>query len=67
MSARHFMDHGRGHSALHRAPAGWKLAVALALVLTVVLLPRTQLTGLAAVAVILAGLFAFSRIRSCFC
>jgi len=50
------MDHGRGHSALHRAPAGWKLVAALALVLTVVLLSRTQLAGLTVVAVVLAGL-----------
>jgi cobalt/nickel transport system permease protein len=56
MSAHHFLDRGRGHSALHRVPAGWKMAGALALVLTVVLLPRTQLAGLAMVAVILAGL-----------
>jgi cobalt/nickel transport system permease protein len=61
MSAHHFMDHGRGHSALHRVPAGWKLTGALALVLTVVLLPRTQLTGLLAVAGILAALLVVSR------
>ena len=66
MSAHHFMDHGRGHSALHRVPAGWKLAGSLALVLTVVLLPRTQLTGLLVVAIILAGLFAISRIHLLF-
>jgi cobalt/nickel transport system permease protein len=64
MSAHQFMDHG--HGALHRAPASLKLAGALALVLTVVLLPRTQLTGLLVVAVILAGLFAVSRIRVLF-
>lgn len=62
MSARHFIDHGHGHSWLHRAPAGWKLAGALALVLAVVLQPRTQLTSLLAVAVILAGLLVASRI-----
>ncbi len=56
MSAHHFMDHGRGHSALHLVSAGWKLTGALALVLTVVLLPRTQLPGLLALAVILAAL-----------
>jgi cobalt/nickel transport system permease protein len=61
MSARHFMEHGHGHSALHRAPAAVKLAVALALVLTVVLLPRMQLTGLLAVAVILAALLVVGR------
>ena len=60
------MEHGHGHSALHRAPAAVKLAVGLALVLTVVLLPRTQLAGLLAVAVILAGLFAVSRIHVLF-
>jgi cobalt/nickel transport system permease protein len=64
MSTHEFMDHG--HSALHRAPASLKLAGALALVLTVVLLPRTQLTGLLVVAVILAGLFAVSRIHVLF-
>ncbi len=62
MSVHHFMDHGRGHSALHRASAGWKLAGALALVLTVVLLPRTQLMGLLAVAVILAALLVAGQI-----
>jgi cobalt/nickel transport system permease protein len=62
MSARHFIDHGHGHSRLHRAPAGWKLAGALALVLTVVLQPRTQLAGLMVVAIVLAGLLVFSRI-----
>lgn len=66
MSAHPFMDHGRGHSPLHHAPAGGKLAGALALVLTVVLLPRTQLAGLLAVAIILAGLFAASRVRLLF-
>jgi cobalt/nickel transport system permease protein len=62
MSANYFMDSARGRGALHRAPAGLKLAVALALVLTVVLLPRAQPAGLLAVAVILAGLFAVSGI-----
>ena len=64
MSTHHFMDHG--HGALHRAPAGWKLAGALVLVLTVVLLPRPQWPGLLVVAVILAGLFALSGIRPAF-
>jgi len=66
MGAHHFMDHGHGHSALHRAPAGGKLAVALALVLTVVLLPRTQLAGLLAVAGILGGLLALSHMSLVF-
>jgi len=60
MSASHFMDRGPGRGPLHRAPAGLKLAVALALVLTVVLLPRAQLAGLLAVAAVLTGLFALS-------
>ena len=60
------MDHGHGHSALHRAPAGLKLATALALVLTVVLLPRPQLAGLLVVAAVLAGLFALSHISILF-
>ena len=63
MGAHHFHPPGHGHSALHRAPAGLKLAGALALVLTVVLLPRSQVTGLLMVAVILAGLFVVSRIQ----
>jgi cobalt/nickel transport system permease protein len=63
MSAHHFFDSGHGHGALHRAPAGAKLAGALVLVLTVVLLPRTQLTGLLAVAVLLIALCAVSRIE----
>jgi cobalt/nickel transport system permease protein len=62
MSARHFMEGGRGRGALPRAPAGLKLAAALALMLTVVSLPRAQLAGLLAVAVILTGLFAVSGI-----
>jgi cobalt/nickel transport system permease protein len=66
MSAHHFLDHGHSHGALRRAPAGLKLAVALALVLTVVLLPRTQLAGLLAVAILLAGLLAASRIHFLF-
>jgi len=56
------MDPGPARGPLRRAPAGWKLAGAMALVLTVVLLPRSQLAGLLAVAVILAGLLAVSGI-----
>jgi cobalt/nickel transport system permease protein len=66
MSAFHPMDPAPGRGALHGAPAGWKLAGALALVLAVVLLPRSQLAGLLAVAVILTGLFAVSGIRVLF-
>ena len=56
------MEHGHGHSALHRASPGLKLATALALVLTIVLLPRSQVTGLLLVAILLAGLLAVSVI-----
>jgi len=62
MSAHHFMEQGHSHGALNRVPAGAKLAGALALILTVVLLPRTQVTGLLMVAILLAGLFAVSGI-----
>ena len=60
------MDHGHGNSPLHRAPVAIKLAVALTMILTVVLLPRTQLTGLLVVAIIWAGFFAVSRIHLLF-
>jgi cobalt/nickel transport system permease protein len=60
------MDSRPARGALHRAPAGWKLAAALALVLTVVLLPRSQLAWLLALAVLLAGLLAISGIRLLF-
>ena len=63
MTAHHFRDHGHGNSPLHRAPVAIKLAVALTIILTVVLLPRTQLTGLLVVAIIWAGFFAVSRIH----
>ncbi len=62
MSAHHFLHHAAARSGLARVPAGGKLAVALALVLTVVLLPRTALTSLGGVAVILAGLVTVSRL-----
>ena len=66
MSTHHFMEHGHGHSVLHRASAALKLTGALALVLTVVLLPRLQVTGLLMIAVILAGLLAVSGISLLF-
>jgi cobalt/nickel transport system permease protein len=62
MSLRYFMDLGPGRSVLHRAPAGMKLALALALVLTVVWQPRTQFGGLPLFAMILAVLCVLSRI-----
>jgi cobalt/nickel transport system permease protein len=68
MGGHHFNphDHRDGHGWLRRVPAGWKLAGALVLMLTVVLLPRTQLTGVWMVAVILAGLFTVSGISILF-
>ena len=62
----HFHGDGHEHGPLTRWPAGGKLAGALLLVLTVVLLPRTQLAALLVVAVILAGLVAISRISILF-
>ena len=58
----HPIDHGREHGPLQHLPAGGKLAVALALVLTIVLLPRTETTGLMVAAGMVSGLFAVSRI-----
>lgn len=62
----HPHDHGAGHGPLEHWPAGGKLAGALILTLTVVLLPRTATAGLLVVAVILAALLAISRIRILF-
>jgi len=56
------MDHGHGQSVLHRISAGWKLAAALVLVLTVVLLPRTEFAGLLGIAAVLGGLLAVAQI-----
>jgi cobalt/nickel transport system permease protein len=47
---------------LQHLPAGGKLAGALFLILTVVLLPRTALTGLMMVAAVIGGLLAVSQI-----
>ena len=60
----HPHDHGDGHKhgPLQNLPAGGKLAGALFLILTVVLLPRTALTGLLMVAAVIGGLLAVSQI-----
>lgn len=60
----HPHDHGDGHKhgPLQHLPAGGKLAGALFLILTVVLLPRTALTGLLMVAAVIGGLLAVSQI-----
>jgi cobalt/nickel transport system permease protein len=62
MGGHHLHPHDHGNGPLHHAPAGWKLAGALVLVLTVVLLPRTEPTGLLVAAGIVGGLFAVSQI-----
>ena len=60
----HPHDHGDGHKhgPLQHLPAGGKLAVALFLILSGVLLPRTALTGLLMVAAVIGGLLAVSQI-----
>jgi cobalt/nickel transport system permease protein len=60
----HPHDHGADHKhgPLEHWPAGGKLAGAMILVLTVVLLPRTALTGLMIVGAVVAGLLAVSQI-----
>jgi len=64
----HPHDHrdGHQHGPLQALPAGAKLAGALVLILTVVLLPRTAPTGLVVVAAIVGGLLAVSRISPWF-
>jgi cobalt/nickel transport system permease protein len=52
----HQPGHGHGHGALHHLPAGLKLAVALALILAVALLPRGQWAALAVIAAVLVVL-----------
>ena len=60
----HPHDHGAGHEhgPLEHWPAGGKLAGALVLILTVVLLPRTAVTGLMITGTVIAGLLAVSQI-----
>ena len=60
----HPHDHGAGHEhgPLEHWPAGGKLAGALVLILTVVLLPRTAVTGLMITGAVIAGLLAVSQI-----
>ena len=59
-------EHHQHDSAVHRLPAGLKLGVALALVLTIVLLPRTQLVALAVVATVLISISVMSRLPALF-
>ena len=60
----HPHSHGSGHShgPLEHLPASWKLSVALALVLAVVLMPPTCKTGLLIVGTVILGLLAISQI-----
>jgi cobalt/nickel transport system permease protein len=62
MGAHHFHPHPPAHGFLCRLPAGFKLAAALVLILTVVLLPRERWPVLVAVALFLVALVFASRI-----
>lgn len=53
MSVEFLHDHSRFDSPARRLPAGLKLAVALALVLATVLLPKTRLAGYGLIAAVL--------------
>ena len=66
MSLRLLHNHSRGDSSVHRLPAALKLGAALALVLVTVLLPRTQIVGLLAVAAVLILIAAASRLPAWF-
>jgi cobalt ECF transporter T component CbiQ len=58
-----FMDRwSRLDSPIHRLPAGFKLLAALTVVVVIVALPRGRWDGFLAVAVLLAGVAAVSRI-----
>jgi cobalt/nickel transport system permease protein len=62
MSADFLHDHSRGDSPVHRLPAALKFAAALVLVLTTILLPKSQPIGLGIVAVTLIFVAIVSRI-----
>ena len=62
----HFHPHPPARGCLHRLSAGFKLAAALALILTVVLLPRGQWPALLAVAALMLALVFASRISGWF-
>jgi cobalt/nickel transport system permease protein len=63
---RHPHHHPHAHGFLHRLSAGFKLATALVLILTVVLLPRGQWPALLAIAALLVALIFASRISGWF-
>ena len=62
MGAHHFHDHHQSRGWLRRCPAGFKLAGAVAIILTVVILPRTQIAGLLAVTILLLVVAAAGRL-----
>ena len=64
--SHHFHPHQPSHGFLHRLSAGYKLAAALVLILTVVLLPRGQWPALLGVAALLLALIFVSRISGWF-
>ena len=66
MSLRLLHNHSRGDSLIHRQPAALKMCAALALVLVTVLLPRTQIAALLAVAAVLILIAAASRMPAWF-
>lgn len=66
MSVKFLHDHSRQDSPVHRLPAALKFAVALALVLTTVLLPGSQSVGLGMVAAVLILVVRVSRIPPLF-
>jgi len=66
MSVNFLHDHSRVESPVHRLPAALKLFAALTIVLTTVLLPRTQFTGLAVIAAILIVVVILSRLAVLF-
>ena len=62
MSVNFLHDHSRLDSPVHRLPAPLKFAAALALVLTTILLPKSQPFGLGVVATVLILVAIVSRI-----
>jgi cobalt/nickel transport system permease protein len=66
MCAHQFYSHQHSQGALHRWPAGFKLASALAIILTLVMLPRTQIAGLLTVTILLLVSAVAGRINAVF-
>ncbi len=66
MSVNFLHDHDRSNSLVHRLPAALKFAVAIGLMLTTILLPRTPSVGLSVVASVLIVIAIISRIPALF-